>query len=239
VYCKPCDPSHRFSNWGAAKTGAIIFFSTFLLIVFIFWLFFLPLCPRVEELIARAVNPAAQRLEEMLGTMVQAAARLSGTGRPRSAAIRPQSAAAPDGDGKEVARSPRAGGSLAARTRAIQRRTSYSTTFTTPTLDGDDASAATHVRVRVQRPTRVAVLLELVSKPLRIIISFWQCVHPTSFSRARMPHVRSRGPNSSQRNGFFACRVVSSFSSNLYVPWPSIYCAYNLALVALRRRLRG
>jgi hypothetical protein len=78
---------------------------------------------------------------------------------------------------------------LAARTRAI-RRTSFSTTAAAPDAEGE---AVARPHVKVQRPSRISVVLDLISKPLRIIISFWQ--------------------------------IVSSFSSNLYVPWPSIYCA--------------
>jgi hypothetical protein len=237
VFCKTCDLSHRFANWGAAKTGAIIFFSTFLLLLFIFCVFFLPLCPRVEEMLARMTSPAAARLEVMLGNMVETAARLSRTARPRSAALRPSlSAAAPEGGAageqapdKGRVRTPRAG-HLGARTRAIVRRTSYSTTFTTPATNGRESSTA-HVRVRVQRPTRVAVLMELVSKPLRIIISFWQCVGTRVACGLHVP------PLTFHR--VCACRVVSSFSSNLYVPWPSIYCPFPLLSLLLCHALAG
>jgi hypothetical protein len=56
---------------------------------------------------------------------------------------------------------------------------------------GRDSASVVHVRV--QRPNRVHLFLDMVAEPARIVIGFWQ--------------------------------IVSSFSSNLYVPWPSIYYA--------------
>ena len=64
-----------------------------------------------------------------------------------------------------------------------------------PVADGSLVGTNGTERVRVVRPSRVRVFMDLIAEPVRIVVSFWQ--------------------------------VVSSFSSNLYVPWPSLY--YSLA----------
>lgn len=89
VHCSRCAPGSKFSEWNAAKRSGLIFIGVALLLLAVFLLFFLPLCPRVEALLQAMLRPAAERMEAMLSSIAQASA----AERPTSATRRPTSAA--------------------------------------------------------------------------------------------------------------------------------------------------
>jgi hypothetical protein len=218
IYCGRCSSGQRFDEWGPAKRGGIIFISTALVCLGIFLLFFLPLCPRVEAALARALQPVIERFERLLGEVTAATrptshqgSRPTSAARPGSAALRLMVRATEEAPPPPPPRSKRtshpfgrrSSGSLARRstsiavatrrvTQATQRRKSSSIAAGHEPMKDDSSNV---FAVPMERPSRVKVFVQTVGTLLKIIVSFWQ--------------------------------VVSSFSSNLYVPWPSIY--YNLA----------
>jgi hypothetical protein len=221
VFCSKCGAGHRYAEWSPAKRGGLIFIGLFLLIFVTVFLFFLPLLPFFESLVARAMEPAAERFENMLSNIAAAARPRSSDAlaRPQSAALRTvqpalgrkseTETAVVVHDGAAVsltAGAPRASDPLARVSRAV-RRSSHTIRMPPPDLSthgeggtagpaaGAESEWVTAPQIRVQRPSRFRVLLDMIGGPLRIIVSFWQ--------------------------------IVSSFSSNLYVPWPSVY--YSLA----------
>ncbi len=187
--CSECEPGSRYSEWGAARQGGIWFVSFFLLSAAVAVLFFLPLCPRVEAWLQSLIAPAMHKVDFMLSTMAQAARPMSAALRPQSAAKRAQAAPFRPSQPGTDAEPGGASSLLASKTRAI-RRSSHTIRIPPGDAPAPPMAAPLH-RIRVQRPGRLRVALDLVAEPLRIVVTFWQ--------------------------------IVTSFSSSLYVPWPSIY----------------
>jgi hypothetical protein len=226
VYCSRCATGQRFSEWGPAKRGGLLFIGIFCLVGGTFLLFFLPLFPRVEDALSRLVQPMMQGMERALGNVAQAARPYSaGWSRPQSAArptsshmVRPTEEAPPQAQvrASHARRSSfgiAAGGGGAARRKStsIVRRAALQQRRNSNSLPGYRRTASMQslyddTAVPVQRQSRVRVFIETMASLLKIIVSFWQ--------------------------------VVSSFSSNLYVPWPSIYYALanSLNVVSLQVR---
>jgi hypothetical protein len=177
-----------------------------MLVTAVFLLFFLPLCPEVERLIQKALSPAAHRLELMLGNIAEAARPMSAPGvgsRPMSAGDRVKPAPAPseENPGDRARRFSHLSQStrLTRRSSRTIRRSSHSMNMPAPERPGEEGGMAPPVhRIRVQRPSRIMVFIDVIQEPVRVVIGFWQ--------------------------------IVSSFSGNLYVPWPSIYYALANAL---------
>ena len=219
VYCSKCDNTQKYEAWTPAKRGGLIFIGVFLLVTGLFFLFYLPLFPRIEAWTSSMLRPAMDRMEKVLTNVANAARPASGVGsRPvsSSAAYRPRSAGH-RGIASTLASvtkslrqravteappppppQPRDGRAARDSTDSARRTSAFRRSSLRMGIAPSDSGAKGHdsasvVHVRVQRPNRVNLFLDMVAEPARIVIGFWQ--------------------------------IVSSFSSNLYVPWPSIYYA--------------
>ncbi len=148
TYCTQCDASSIFREWSLAKKSGLIFTGLLLFLVSGFLFFGLPLCPGIEAWLKRLWQPAVDRAEAALESLVHTArpasagVGLNGTLRPGSAARRPGSSGRP-------------------RSAA----------------QFDAAKAASpQVRRRIKRGSRLDALFDVLAEPIRIIVSFWQVV---------------------------------------------------------------
>jgi hypothetical protein len=131
--------------------GGILFSGLLCVFLLTFFLFFVPLCPRLEEALERAWKPAAARIEAVL---VAIAPRRSVFG---GAASRPTTAA------RRLSSQPRP-------TSALRRRSSARLG-----AGGVDAHAPSPVARRRARPqSKMSALADVLAEPIRIVISFWQ-----------------------------------------------------------------
>jgi hypothetical protein len=83
TFCSQCEVGTGYGEWSAAKKGGLIFVGSAMLVVVFFFLFCLPLCPRVEAALRAMVQPMVNHLDVAIGTLI---ARPQSAGRPRSAA---------------------------------------------------------------------------------------------------------------------------------------------------------
>ena len=146
VYCKPCAPGTPFREWSAGKKFGLLFFGCLLVLVVIFFLFFLPICPRVEAALHAAMQPAAERVAAAVDAIVPRRSRMSGV--RMSGASRPTSASRP-------------------RSAAKRRLSSRAGALDVPT---PKVTAAAQHKARGAR--KLAALLDVISEPVRIVISF-------------------------------------------------------------------
>jgi hypothetical protein len=182
IYCKQCQDGQRFQDWPVAQRAGMILVGIALLLLLLFVLFFLPLCPRVEELLDELLQPAVESMERALGTMTAATRpRPSGPSRPMSAArSRPTSPAR----ATSPARVPRLTDdpprlSYLARTRrtslSLMRRRSQSIAAM---ADGGaagvnggggqpGANEYANSAPILERPSRVRVFFDLIAEPIR------------------------------------------------------------------------
>jgi hypothetical protein len=251
IYCGQCEAGQRFDEWSAARKGGMIFVGLFLLLSVIFVLFLLPLSPRCEAWLEAALQPAVQSMERALGTMTAGARANS---RPASASNRPGSATnrRPGSRGPLPARPPPAppvaatgeedsallppprNSRLSTSTSLLLRRRSISISVPVAGAKkggegGDDDAEAemeTHVVV-VERPSRVKVFFDLIGEPIRVVGACLSVRAACCFCALSDARCARRRPAVS----FW--QVVSSFSSTMYVPWPSVY--YALASTLVRR----
>jgi hypothetical protein len=189
IYCKRCKEGQRFADWPVAQRAGMILVGVFLLVLVLFFLFFLPLFPRVEELLEELVQPAVNSMERALGTMTAATRpRPSAQSRPMSSArSRPTSAAR----ATSPARMPRMTDdpprlSYLARTRrtslSLMRRRSQSIALSdggggTGGTNGANGMLGMHgladgqddanVAPLLERPSRVRVFFDLIAEPIR------------------------------------------------------------------------
>ena len=200
VYCSKCDNTQKYEAWTPAKRGGLIFIGLFLLLNGLFFLFYLPLFPRVEAWTSSMLQPAMDRMERVLTNVANAARPASGVGsRPvsSSAAYRPRSAGhraiastlasvtkslrqrvvadappPPPQQPRDGRASARESADSARRTSAFRR--SSLRMGIAPSDSGAKHDSASVVHVRVQRPNRVQLFLDMVAEPARIVIGFWQ-----------------------------------------------------------------
>ena len=152
AYCASCDPSQAYKNWTGAKRGGVVFIGLGIVLVFLYFIFFLPLSPRLDNFLRGLISPATAKLEKMLGDVAKSA-------RPASAGARPMSAKA------------------AAQRQA--RRSSKGAHFHMPQSDHDDrrhesSFTSPAPRLRVHRRSRILVFIDLIQEPIRIVVTFWQ-----------------------------------------------------------------
>jgi hypothetical protein len=183
VYCSQCEPGQRFEDWSPAQRGGVVVLGVLLLLLAIFLLFFLPLCPRVEAAIESALAPAVDGMERALGKMTEVTRpRSAARSRPTSSVERPLSRGhvvrASDGErplsrghvvraAEDAPRASRAARASARRSNALLRRRSVSVVSV---AESDDPDAPEMLRsVPVQRPSRVQVFLDLIAEPIRIV----------------------------------------------------------------------
>jgi hypothetical protein len=165
IYCAQCAPGQRFSEWSPAKRGGIIFIFLFLLLVAIFMLFFTPLFPRVEALLALAVQPVAERMEAALGTMTRARSpthsRPTSAGRPGSRHALPAESAPP------ALRTSRVSGYVPGVLNQARRRSMSLCALDARTAhDGGGTHDEAHMAVALERPSRVHVFFDTSACPL-------------------------------------------------------------------------
>ena len=152
AYCGSCDPAQSYQNWSAAKRGGLVFIGLAIILVAVYFIFFLPLSPRLDDFLRNLISPATTKLEKMLGDVAKSA-------RPASAGgVRPASAKAA---GKREERKSHAQG---ARFQIPQ---------THDDRGADSSFASPAPRLRVHRRSRILVFLDLIQEPIRIVITFW------------------------------------------------------------------
>ncbi len=215
-YCKQCKPGQRFEEWPMAQRAMVIVLGLAILLLGIFLLFFLPLFPHVEQHLEELLQPAVASMERALGTMTAATRpRTAGTrhsGNSAGTRSRPTSPA-------RVARltntdaMPRL--SYLARTRrtslSLIRRRSQSVAGVSGGASGGTnggahgGTAAADDDPRQPAALNEATIADLVERPSRVRVFFDLIAEPV-------------------RIVVSFWQIVSSFSGNLYVPWPSL-CA--------------
>jgi hypothetical protein len=145
TFCSQCEAGSGYAEWSAVKKGGLIFVGALLLLITLFLLFCLPLCPRVEAGLHAAVQPVVRHLDVALGTL---------TARPRSAA-RPRSSGV-------------AGGADARRRRSSTDSQLHSLV---PRAASDDEAAVPspmpRQRAHRERTSKIVALLDLIAEPLR------------------------------------------------------------------------
>ena len=155
AYCSSCDPAQAYQNWTGAKRGGVVFIGLGIVLVFLYFIFFLPLSPRLDDFLRGLISPATAKLEKMLGDVAKSA-------RPASAGgARPMSA------------------KVAAQRQAQRSSHSKGAHFHMPHADHDDRRVESSFtspapRLRVQRRSRILVFLDLIQEPIRIVVTFWQ-----------------------------------------------------------------
>ena len=224
MYCRKCAPGQRFEEWSPAAKGGILFVGIFILVVGVTLLFVLPLMPRVEAAIEALMAPAVESMERALGTMTagtggpRPSARRSGP-RPGTAGGRPMSSA---GDRAGRPMSP-GGRPMSAGGRGLVRpaedsppRARYSKERRSTSMSQGVRRRSMSITVSMQRHSADAhdsdqeesdePLMVQVQRPSRVRVFFDLIGEPI-------------------RIVVSFWQVVSSFSSTMYVPWPSIYYA--------------
>jgi hypothetical protein len=140
--------------------GGILFSGLLCVFLLTFFLFFVPLCPRLEEALDRAWKPAAARIEAVLVAIAPRRSVFGGAAsRPTTAARRLSGASRP--------------------TSALRRRSSARLG-----AGGVDAHAPSPLARRRARPqSKMSALADVLAEPIRIVISFWQI--SSSFNNTR------------------------------------------------------
>jgi hypothetical protein len=222
-YCHHCDPSHRFDNWSTAQKAGVLFFAVFWLVTIVFLLFLLPLFPNVEAALEAALQPAVESMERALGTMTGGGSSRPGS-RPASAGSRPASRGpathivgvhADQATSPTVARMSRdaAAARRSSRTTGVRRR---SVSITIAMEDGlalqaggdidENGTVVGSPRPQQHEAAQQQTFALAVERPSRVRVFFDVVGEPV-------------------RVVVSFWQVVSSFSGNLYVPWPSLYYA--------------
>ncbi len=186
LYCTKCAPGELFSEWSAAKRGGILFLGVALLLAAVFLLLFVPLFPRVEELLALAVQPVTQRMEAALGTMTRARTpthnRPASAGRPGSRQkAQPSESAPPDPRTSHI-------GARFQGTMSQARRRSQSLYLLEARAAHDGGGDGTHDAARalvVERPSRVYAFFDTSACPFRVHSHAMPCRAMRSASDAR------------------------------------------------------
>jgi hypothetical protein len=197
VFCEQCHAIDKYDNWPAAKKGGLIFIGLAMLCTVIFMLFFLPLFPGVEAAISSAVAPTMQRMERALGSVAAAVRpQSSSASRPGSARQLPAAIAGLAALTRQLRRidtvalrradsmAPSSmggagggggfGGRRSTESHGLTRRSGGSS-FRRSSVRMGVALAAdfgqgrtSSVHVRLERPSRVRVFVDMASEPLRV-----------------------------------------------------------------------
>jgi predicted nucleic acid-binding Zn ribbon protein len=171
VFCSRCADGSTFQEWPAAKAVALILFGVLLLAVVTFLLFFLPIFPRLEQALARLIQPAVNRVGEVVSGMVArrsrpSAARLSNASRVSAARL--------SADGRLSGQHPHAHAHahhphLSARPNSPLRPASATMRPTSNRVGGKDAPTP-HAHGAERGKRKLAAVLDVVAEPLRIIV---------------------------------------------------------------------
>jgi hypothetical protein len=197
VFCEKCHDIDKYDNWTQAKKGGLVFIGVSLLCAVIFLLFFLPLFPGVEAAIASATAPTMERMERALGNVAAAVRPRSSSSRPGSArqlpaaiaglaaltrqlrridtvALRRADSMAPSSMGGGGDGGSGFGGRRSNMSFGLTRR-SGGTSFRRSSVRMGVAPAAdagqgrtSSVHVRLERPSRVRLFVDMASEPLRV-----------------------------------------------------------------------
>jgi hypothetical protein len=211
IHCGQCAPGQRFEEWSAARRGGLIFIGLFLLFAAMFFLFFLPLCPRCEAALEAALQPAVEHMERALGNMTagtRAASRPpTADTRPGSANRRPGSRGRPPPPPPPVAAAteednasalpPARSSRLSAGASILHRRRSLSISVPVASCgkrsDGEDGADEMEMETRVvtvERPSRVSVFFDLIGEPIRVVGAC--CVVVSACDILLLPHADTR-----------------------------------------------
>jgi hypothetical protein len=221
VFCSKCAPGSEFQEWSTGKAVALLLFGLIILLGVTFLLFFLPICPRLEEMLKQLVAPAVNRVGEVVSGLVARRSRAS-AGRlsaDMSASVRlsAQSGAAHD--------------HLHPRLHLHGRPNSPLHLASASKRIGGKEALTPQARGAERGKRKLAAVLDVISEPLRIIVRCAACScgrrrHAHALTLASLcPRFAASGKSSRASTTAWRCR---GRPSTVRLPSPSPFPRHSM-----------